>query len=128
MKEATPDFWSVVGQIELDMYESLGERALAKNLENLTSQFNATHARVQSAAMWAAVYDNATFVLSRYGRRASETEARAAADLRELLARLAGQTAPASGDEEKPRAAKPARGRGSRRPRRRTPPRRGRKR
>ena len=81
-----PDFWSVVGQTELNMYEALSARALGKNLATLTTQFEKLHARVPLASKsWASVYDNATFVLQKYRSHAPAPEKEAAAELLKLL-------------------------------------------
>ena len=77
-----PDFWNVVGQTELDMYEALSARALSKRLAALTTQLERLHERVpQASKSWASVYDNATFVLQKYRGHAPTPEKKAAADL-----------------------------------------------
>jgi tetratricopeptide (TPR) repeat protein len=65
----TPDFWSVVGQTELKMYEALwaGGDRLAARVEEVVAEFTGHHDRVSAPRMWDSVYDNARFVLSRYG-------------------------------------------------------------
>jgi hypothetical protein len=81
-----PDFWSVVGQTELNMYEALSARALGENLATLTTQFEKLHDRVPLASKsWASVYDNATFVLQKYRSHARAPEKEAAAKLLKLL-------------------------------------------
>jgi tetratricopeptide (TPR) repeat protein len=91
MSEAPPDFWSVVGQTELDMYTSLSAGTLEQQLDILTKEFQAHSDKVSAKRLWGSVYDNATFVLSKYMARAKESEARAAALLLESLAKLAGR-------------------------------------
>jgi tetratricopeptide (TPR) repeat protein len=94
MMAAPPDFWSVVGQTELNMYTALFAGALEGSLESLTEEFKAHHGRVNAPKRWATVHDNATFVLTRYKRRATPAEAAAADRLLETLSELAGQRPP----------------------------------
>jgi tetratricopeptide (TPR) repeat protein len=96
MAAAPPDFWTVVGQTELSVFQSILAHRVAKDLSRLTREFKEHHTRVDAPKMWASVYDNATFVLSKYQARASKAEAGAAALLLAALAKLAGQT-PAAG-------------------------------
>jgi tetratricopeptide (TPR) repeat protein len=87
-----PDFWSVVGHTELDMYVAVANGALADAIEGLIAEFLAHHSRVSSPWMWGSVLDNATFVLARYRRQAPQAEARAADRLLAELADFAGRT------------------------------------
>jgi hypothetical protein len=87
-KSATdPDFWSVVGETELDQYEALAGRKLAAVRGQLAKAYEDLHKRVTATRMWASVYDTACLVLPNYASRASGRE-RAAAN--ELLAQLRG--------------------------------------
>ena len=61
-----PDFWSVVGQTELDMYVSIAAGGLTRDVDSLMEEFRNHHARVGNSRMWGSVFDTATFVLSRY--------------------------------------------------------------
>jgi hypothetical protein len=97
MRSASPDFWSVVGQTELGMYLSVASGSLAADADLLIGDFRDHHARVGNPRLWSSVFDNATFVLSKYRTRADQAEAAAADQLLAALATLAGQTArPAS--------------------------------
>ena len=89
MLAAPADFWSVVGQTELNMYTALFSGSLADNLESLIQEFKGHHDRVSAPKRWATIHDNATFVLSKYKQRANEKEAAAAGQLLDLLAGLA---------------------------------------
>jgi tetratricopeptide (TPR) repeat protein len=94
MSEVPPDFWSVVGQTELNMYASLAAGTLEQDLNALTKEFQDHSDKVNAVNSWASVYDNATFVLSKYMGRAKEGEARAAGLLLDSLAKLAGRNVP----------------------------------
>ena len=85
-KSATdPDFWSVVGETEIDQYEALAGRRLAAARKQLEKAYEDLHKRVTATRMWASVYDTACLVLPNYASRATGKE-RAAAN--ELLAQL----------------------------------------
>ena len=83
----SPDFWSVVGQIEWRIYEALADRRLAKVLDGILADLADVKARAYALLSWASVSDQAQFVLSPYvaARAVSATE-RAAAQ--KLLAQL----------------------------------------
>jgi tetratricopeptide (TPR) repeat protein len=80
-----PDFWSVVGETELDQYEALAARKLAPVRKQLSRAYEDLHKRVTATRMWASVYDTACLVLPNYASRASGKESVAAT---ELLAQL----------------------------------------
>jgi hypothetical protein len=87
---ADPDFWSVVGQTELQLYKALaGGGSLAGARDALERGFQDLHKRVAAPWMWASVYDNARFVLQKYTVRAAAREKKAAAALLERLAAFA---------------------------------------
>ncbi|MGA3090368.1 MAG: CHAT domain-containing protein [Terriglobales bacterium] len=81
-----PDFWSVVGQTELQLYEALAKGRLASAREALERGYQDLHRRVSAPWMWSSVYDTTEFVLQKYRRRASARENKAA---ERLLAGLA---------------------------------------
>ena len=88
--DADPDFWSVVGQAELQLYTALADgRKLAAARESLERKYSDLHERVAASWLWASVYDTAGFVLRRYAARATPAEAKAAAALLERLAGFA---------------------------------------
>jgi hypothetical protein len=80
-----PDFWSVVGEIELDQFEALARRRLAASRKQLNNAYEDLHKRVTATRMWGAVYDTACLVLPNYAQRATAREKAAA---RELLGQL----------------------------------------
>jgi tetratricopeptide (TPR) repeat protein len=85
-KSATdPDFWSVVGETELDQYEALAARKLAPVRKQLSRAYDDLHKRVTATRMWSSVYDTACLVLPNYASRATGKESAAA---HELLAQL----------------------------------------
>jgi CHAT domain-containing protein len=83
--ETDPDFWSVVGEAELDQYEALAARKLARARPQLVRAYEDLHKRVAASRMWATVYDTACLVLPNYASHASAPEREAA---NEILARL----------------------------------------
>jgi CHAT domain-containing protein len=89
-KSATdPDFWSVVGETELDQYEALVARKLAPARSQLSRAYEDLHQRVTATRMWATVYDNACLVLPRYAGNATGKEKAAANELLAQLRRFA---------------------------------------
>jgi hypothetical protein len=89
-----PDFWSVVGETEIDQYEALAGRRLAAARKQLEKAYEDLHKRVTATRMWGSVYDTACLVLPNYASRATGKE-RAAAN--ELLAQLRRFAHPAEG-------------------------------
>jgi hypothetical protein len=96
MRSVPPDFWSVVGQTELDMYVSIARGSLARDADRLIGDFRDHNARVGNARLWSSVFDNATFVLSRYradaGQAGAPAEVAASDQLLAALASLADRT------------------------------------
>jgi hypothetical protein len=89
-KSATdPDFWSVVGETELDQYEALVARKLAPARSQLSRAYEDLHQRVTATRMWATVYDTACLVLPRYAGNAKGKEKAAAYELLAQLRRFA---------------------------------------
>ena len=89
-----PDFWSVVGEIELDQCEALARRKLVPARRQLDKAYEDLHKRVTATRMWASVYDTACLVLPNYAGRAAGQE-RAAANA--LLAQLRAFAHPQDG-------------------------------
>jgi len=83
-----PDFWSVVGETELEMYKALAGGALATARVSLEKGYLDLHKRVSAPLKWSSVYDTAQFVLSKYRARASVREGKAAESLLEYLLTL----------------------------------------
>lgn len=84
---ADPDFWSVVGQTELQLYKALAMSKLASTREFLEKGYQDLYKRVSAPWMWSSVYDTTQFVLQKYSARASAKESKAAET---LLAFVAG--------------------------------------
>ncbi len=94
MSSVPPDFWSVVGQTELDVFVSIAAGTLSQNVSHLIEDFRKHHARVSNPRMWDSIVDNATFVRSRYARHPDENERTAADRLLRELELLAGGVTP----------------------------------
>jgi tetratricopeptide (TPR) repeat protein len=99
MSSVPPDFWSVVGQTELDVFVSIAAGTLSHDLGNLMEDFRKHHARVSNPRMWGSVIDNATFVCCRYRRHPDESERTAADRLLGELESLVGDMKPATPQE-----------------------------
>jgi hypothetical protein len=83
--QSDPDFWSVVGAIELDLYEAIAEQTVAAKRGEIKERYDDLYHRMRSAADWSSVYDTAAFVLVRYRQRSAGAEGNAAADLLSML-------------------------------------------
>jgi DNA repair exonuclease SbcCD ATPase subunit len=81
-----PDFWTVSGPTELEMWQALAQRALAPEWPVIDEAFDDLYARVSSPSSWASVYDNARFVLTRYEKHAAKDDEKSAA--RSVLQKL----------------------------------------
>ncbi|MFN8060032.1 MAG: CHAT domain-containing protein [Vicinamibacterales bacterium] len=81
----TPDFWSVVGGIELDVYDALARHRLARARPALERAYAELRGRVAGKG-WGSVHDTANFVLTRYTVKATKAERLAAESLCSLLA------------------------------------------
>jgi hypothetical protein len=88
--EEDPDFWSVVGLVELGMQEAVAAGTLAQAASGLQAEFRHVHARASASRDWRSVYDTARLVLAPYAKRAGEAEAEAAGALLDALKTLAG--------------------------------------
>jgi len=85
----SPDFWSVVGLIELRVLEAVAAQRLADTSGALIAEFSDLKARVPARAMWDSVHSEARFTLEPYLGIASAAEKRAAAALLAALAEMA---------------------------------------
>jgi CHAT domain-containing protein/TPR repeat protein len=84
-----PDFWSVVGGIELRMLEAVAAQRLATDAPALLAAFRDLKARVPARAMWDSVDAEARFTLEPYLAIAGLAEQRAAKALLDSLAAMA---------------------------------------
>jgi tetratricopeptide (TPR) repeat protein len=82
-----PDFWSVVGAVEIDLFEALAARRLGDQLDALLAAYGDLHTRMTGRSEWRSVADQADLVLTPYSQRSAAAEATAA---RQLLAVLKG--------------------------------------
>ena len=85
--DSNPEFWSIVGAIELDFYQAVSDGKLALAGPSIEKHFEDLYNRMHGGTEWGSVLDTASFVISNYLVRASQTEAAAA---RALLKRLEG--------------------------------------
>jgi len=90
-----PDFWSAVGQVEIELYAALAQRRLAATSAAIADAYADIHARVSSAKSWRTVADQARFVLEPVLARAQGAERRAVAGLLDALLAYAGAEAAA---------------------------------
>ncbi|HEY2189116.1 MAG TPA: hypothetical protein VGH48_11195, partial [Caldimonas sp.] len=84
-----PDFWSVVGQIELRVLEAVAAQRVADDSAALVAAFSELKSRVPARSMWDSVYSEARFTLEPYLGIASAAEQRAAKALLDALAAMA---------------------------------------
>ena len=84
--EQSPDFWTKVGPVELEIYEALIRRDLATHRARIHDAYRQLHERVPARHFWATVHDHLRFVLQRYERGAPSAEQRAARKLTEDIA------------------------------------------
>jgi len=86
-----PDFWSVVGLIELQILEAAAKGRLASAEPALTRSLRGLKARVQAVGMWDSVYNEAQFTLEPYVAmmKKNPDEQRAAQRLLDALKEMA---------------------------------------
>ena len=80
-----PDFWCVVGMIELRVLAAVAAQQLAGQAPTLIVDFQELKARVPAPSMWDSVRDEARFTLEPYQGIASAAERRAAQALLDAL-------------------------------------------
>ena len=86
-----PDFWSVVGEIELRLLAAVAAQRLAEaHRPSLIGEFNDLKTRVPSRSMWDSVFSEARFTLEPYLGFADADEQGAARALLAMLADAAG--------------------------------------
>jgi len=86
---ADPDFWSVVGQTELQLYIALADGKLASTQKSLERGYQDLYRRVSAHWLWSSVFDTTQFVLQKYAVRASVKEKNSADSLLASLATFA---------------------------------------
>src|SRR5262249_10968913 len=98
-----PDFWSLGGDTEIDLYAAVEQLRLAKDRASLEKRYRDLHTRMRGGSDWASVYDTAVFVLAKYRERATRDE-RGASDA--LLTTLEGFVSAPSGKSRPTRRGK----------------------
>ena len=91
-KAATdPDFWSVVGLVELRIYEAMASGSLAASVEGIVRDLTNVKARAHAPTLWGSLRDQAVFALLPLttGRTLSKAERSAALRLVALLEEFA---------------------------------------
>jgi len=83
--EADPDFWSVVGLVELELYHALAAHGLAQRGAAMEAGFASAHNSMPSAEPWRTVAEEAEFVLVPYAQAVGGVEGQAAHRLLKLL-------------------------------------------
>lgn len=83
--EKAPDFWSKVGEIEAALMEAVVSKGVASRAAALCTSYENLHDQLRSVREWASAYDNARFVLGKYGSRVGGAEGTAAQAILELL-------------------------------------------
>jgi hypothetical protein len=81
-----PDFWSVVGQTELQLYMALADGNLASAQKSLERGYRDLARRVSAPWLWSSVFDTTHFVLQKYAVRGSVRENNSADALLACLA------------------------------------------
>jgi hypothetical protein len=76
-----PDFWTVVGRVDLDLYEAMARRRLKTAGPRLAKGYADLYRRVKSTRLWGSVYDTACLTLPAYAGRAAAAEKEAASAL-----------------------------------------------
>jgi hypothetical protein len=89
LNATSPDFWSVIAEIELRLYEALSEQALSMNLGVIEERLNDLFVRVSTPGFWESVLNQHELLLRKYADRAPAGERVAALTLIEALGRFA---------------------------------------
>jgi hypothetical protein len=75
-----PDFWSVSGERELELYLALSQCKLAKARDLIARGYTSLYSRVSAPRKWDSIFDTAHFVLTRYAATNPDEEERKAAE------------------------------------------------
>jgi CHAT domain-containing protein len=73
----SPDFWSLVAEPELRLYEAASLGTLSEQHEVIVNEFRDVFKRSQGGTQWRSVLDTAHFVLDPYLRRAAPDDRKA---------------------------------------------------
>jgi len=74
----SPDFWTLVAEPELRLYEALLRGSIVKQAPAIITGFRDVHRRSQGVAQWSSVIDTLRFALDPYLARATKPAAKAA--------------------------------------------------
>jgi hypothetical protein len=77
--QRSPDFWSQVGLVEIELYRAIDARRLAPSKVALQAAWAELHARLDHPGWWGSVADQGDLVLSAYRQGAPAAAERAAA-------------------------------------------------
>lgn len=67
-----PDFWSIVGQIELTMMEAMAAGNLASAAKGIQASYTDLHERVKAPTYWSSVSDQISFLFPIYYERVKQ--------------------------------------------------------
>ena len=85
-----PDFWSEIGVAELNLYEALAKRNLARRLRAIQNDYAHLHQRASNPSQWGSVCDQLDFVLPSYVERVAHTDPAEVEAAKALLAEVKG--------------------------------------
>lgn len=83
-----PDFWSVIGQVELALYQALASRSLKSQREAIQAGYANLHLRMQDPGQWGSAWDQLEFVLPIYIERLADADPAEADAAKGLLAQV----------------------------------------
>jgi tetratricopeptide (TPR) repeat protein len=75
-----PDFWSVSGERELELYLAVSQCQLATTRDLIARGYTSLYSRVSAPRKWDSIFDTAHFVLTRYAETNPEDAERKAAE------------------------------------------------
>lgn len=75
-----PSFRTIVGLVELDLYESLFDKNLSRSLDDVQEKLEQVYGYDADRRKWSSVRDNIWFVLSKYIKESSSDAEKDAAD------------------------------------------------
>jgi hypothetical protein len=87
--QSSPDFWSLVAEPELRLYEAVARNTLPKDLPAIERSFREVFKRSQGGTQWSSVSDTTRFVLDPYIARGQPAAKKAALAVLELIEHLA---------------------------------------
>ena len=88
LNAVNPDFWSLIAEPELRLYEALAHGTIAREAAAIIHAFTDVNGRSQDAREWASVGDTLRFVLDPCAARATGREAAALGRIRAAVSAL----------------------------------------